>query len=354
MWRWASWASLLQGASTECARIKHYQGWYLYVTAIQNQIYQYSLLDQPSLIPSVTISIHTRSSSCHSQLIISIGRDISNPRQRLISAPLDDLQIPHLYSRNRKVRDLELDADGLLPRRVHGPSPASACSAASLPVRILPGDARQTEVRAHQVLPSPVELLDGPDHAILVGEVCHVSHAALEAGTVHVGRDRDGYLHTVGDAAGFKLGSGLDHVLDTGSAVGFHNGLDPYQRLDVRVQSIRHEIELAVRWDEGYGPIVLEPREADALVEFDVLELDGLALGLSRPAGGLKHELVVQTQLELRHAREEGSHLHGAVDFAVEDGPVGGHEEVELLDDVQKNLVLLVLDALGAPAYRVR
>ena len=43
---------------------------------------------------------------------------------------------------------------------------------------------------------------------------------------------------------------------------------------------------------------------------------------------------------------EEALHLHGSNDLAVEHGPVAGHEQVELLHHVQKDLVLAVLDSL--------
>mmetsp|Transcript_28252 Transcript_28252/g.45933 ORF Transcript_28252/g.45933 Transcript_28252/m.45933 type:complete len:319 (-) Transcript_28252:79-1035(-) len=282
---------------------------------------------------------------CHSQLVITICRNISNPRQRLVTAPLDDLQIPNLNSRHSKVRYLKLDPDRLLPRRVH-PSAATA----SFALRIIPGNTRQAKVRPHQILPSSVELLDRPDHAILVRQVRHVAHARFEARTIHIGRDRNRDLHVIRHAPRLELRSRLDHVLDPRSAMGFHHGLHPDERLDVSVQPVRHEVELAVRRDERYGAIVLEPSESNALVELDVLQLDGLAgTGLSAPSRGLEHELVVQAQLELGHAGEEGLHLDGTVDLGVQHGTVGRHEEVELLDDVEEYLVLLVLDALGAP-----
>jgi len=66
-------------------------------------------------------------------------------------------------------------------------------------------------------------------------------------------------------------------------------------------EAVVHEVKLPVRGNERNGAVVLEAGEAHALVELDVLQLDGFALGL-RPTSRFKHELVVQTQLQLRHA----------------------------------------------------
>lgn len=54
-------------------------------------------------------------------------------------------------------------------------------------------------------------------------------------------------------------GAHLDHVLDAGVGVRLHHGLHPDERLDVRGEPVRHEIELPVRRDEGDGAVVLEP-----------------------------------------------------------------------------------------------
>lgn len=57
----------------------------------------------------------------------------------------------------------------------------------------------------------------------------------------------------------------------------FNHRLDPDQRLDLRVQPVRHQVKSAVWWDEGDGSVVVEPCEPDALVELDVLKLNRLA-----------------------------------------------------------------------------
>lgn len=54
-------------------------------------------------------------------------------------------------------------------------------------------------------------------------------------------------------------------------------GLYPYQRLHLRVQTIRHQLKLSVRWDEGDCAIVLETREPDTLMELHILQLHCLA-----------------------------------------------------------------------------
>ena len=66
--------------------------------------------------------------------------------------------------------------------------------------------------------------------------------------------------------------------------------------------------------------------------------------------GRLVHEhLVVETKLALGHARQERLHHDLAGNIGTEDGALGRHEQVERLDDVDKALVLAVLDVVLAP-----
>mmetsp|Transcript_20800 Transcript_20800/g.61968 ORF Transcript_20800/g.61968 Transcript_20800/m.61968 type:complete len:308 (-) Transcript_20800:8-931(-) len=127
-----------------------------------------------------------------------------------------------------------------------------------------------------------------------------------------------------------------------------HDGLNPDQRLDVRVQSIAHELEFAIRRDERDGAVVLEAGQADTLVKFDVLHLHGLALG-HRPPCRLEQQLVVESKLELGHARQVRLHLQGPEDLRAQYGAVRGDQEVQPLDHIEEDLVLFVLDALGTP-----
>jgi hypothetical protein len=73
------------------------------------------------------------------------------------------------------------------------------------------------------------------------------------------------------------LSSYFDHELDAGSSVALDTRFYPDERFHGCGQAIRHELELAVRGNEGDGPVVLESGEADTLVELDILHLDGFA-----------------------------------------------------------------------------
>lgn len=58
--------------------------------------------------------------------------------------------------------------------------------------------------------------------------------------------------------------SHLDHVLDTAVGMWLHDSLHPDQRLHVRRQSVRHQVELSVWRDEGDSAVVLEASEPHA------------------------------------------------------------------------------------------
>ena len=98
-----------------------------------------------------------------------------------------------------------------------------------------------------------------------------------ELGAIRIVWDGHPYLDVVRGAASLELCLALDDVLDAGAAMAFDGGFDPYQGLDGRRESVGHELEFAVGRDERDGAVVFEAAETDALVELDVLHLDGLA-----------------------------------------------------------------------------
>lgn len=59
-------------------------------------------------------------------------------------------------------------------------------------------------------------------------------------------------------------------------------GLRPLQwgftLLHLGAQTVGHELEVAVGWDEGDSAVIVKAREPHALVEFHVLQLHGLVL----------------------------------------------------------------------------
>ena len=75
----------------------------------------------------------------------------------------------------------------------------------------------------------------------------------------------------------------LDEVLHSAVGVSLNVGLYPDEGLDLSVEAVGHELKLPIRRDEGDGPVVLKAREADTLVELDVLQLYCLA---ARPCMG--------------------------------------------------------------------
>eukprot|EP00964_Phaeocystis_antarctica_P161881 scaffold135140_cov65-Phaeocystis_antarctica.AAC.1 len=199
--------------------------------------------------------------SRHAELVVAVLRDVADPRKRLVAALLDDLEVADLDPRDGEVGDLELDGDRRLVLLV-----------------LLVAHARQTKVRSHQVLLAAVELLDAPDDGVALRSVLDCPDGGLERGRVGVRWHRDEDLYVVGRAALLELRLGLDHVLDAAVRVRLDDSLDPDQRLHLRAEAIAHQLELAVGRDERDGAVILEAREADALMELDILHLHRLAL----------------------------------------------------------------------------
>lgn len=70
--------------------------------------------------------------------------------------------------------------------------------------------------------------------------------------------------------------------------------LHPNQWLYLGIESITHELELAIRGDEAYRSVVLKTRQPYALMKFHIFHLDRLSPSCSTCR--LKHDLVVEAQ----------------------------------------------------------
>lgn len=103
-------------------------------------------------------------------------------------------------------------------------------------------------------------------------------------------------------------------------------------------------------------------------MEFDILHFNGLAPsgcgrrvsrgqhtneGTRTSTGAFKHDLVVEAQSEFGHARKIALHLYGAEDLGADDVAFGIDEEVDALDDIEKDLVFPIADAFCPPRHGI-
>lgn len=262
---------------------------------------------------------------------------------------LRDLQVSHLDTARGEIWDLKFDLNGSLGAlagtdATHASTKATSHTASVL---IVTTDTGQTKLGAHQELLAATKLLDLPHNGALLRRVVHTSYVCPKARRIGILGDRNNDLDVVCRASPLELSPGLEHVLYPGARMALHHAFYPDQRLDLCVQAVAHELELAVRGNKGDRPVVLETGQSYALVKLDVFHLNSLA---SRgPTSRFKHDLVVQSQAQLRHAGQVALHLDSAEDLGSQDIAVGGNHEVQALDDVQEDLILSVPDALGPP-----
>ncbi len=154
-----------------------------------------------------------------------------------------------------------------------------------------------------------------------IRDICFPTHPELR--TIRIVRYRHIDLHIVGSTSPFELPLDFDHVFHPTSTMTLHARFHPYQWLDRRRQAVGHELKFSIRWDERDGSIVLEARETNTLMEFNVFHLDRLAAGgcpgqakfvirstdradrltTLTSSSVLKHYLIVQSQSQLRHTR---------------------------------------------------
>jgi len=187
----------------------------------------------------------------------------------------------------------------------------------------------QSEMRPHQIFLPTMELFDAPDNRVALRSILHRANRRLEGWGVSVRWDRDHDLDVVRCGTLLELRLSLDHVLNSTVRMRLDYSLYPNEGLHLSVQSVRHQLELAVRRDKGNGAVVLETRQPNALVELDVLHLDGLPLGhpspTRPPASSLKQQLIIETQLELWHPTEVRPHFERPQNLAPQQRAVGSN-----------------------------
>lgn len=124
---------------------------------------------------------------------------------------------------------------------------------------------------SHEELFGARERLDRPHDGRLLRHVLTIAGRCFKLGTVHIGRHWYDDLDVVRRAPLLELTLRFHHVFDARVRVALDDRLDPEQRLHLRVQAIRHELEVAIGRYERDRAIVLETRQTHALMKLHVL-----------------------------------------------------------------------------------
>jgi hypothetical protein len=126
---------------------------------------------------------------------------------------LNNLQIPHLNSTRRKVRNFKLDINRPLSfTSAHTTHTASKPTHHAAALFVVAAYRRQPEFSAHEEFLAAAELLDFPDDGRGFGRVVDGADVCAEARRVGVFGDGNGDLHVVGCGAALELCSCLDIV----------------------------------------------------------------------------------------------------------------------------------------------
>eukprot|EP00754_Rhynchopus_humris_P025902 Rhum_TRINITY_DN14977_c4_g1::Rhum_TRINITY_DN14977_c4_g1_i1::g.131956::m.131956 len=262
--------------------------------------------------------------------VLACLRNVPDPLYRLVwHFRLVHLQEANVQAACRKHRHLELERDGRF-----GPLPHLRCSLHQLNVC---GEGNLGTAREPLYPPQ-----DGAVLRLVLRLACPNGDLArrrvLRAG------DLDNDAGAVQSACKHSLELELD--LDAGLPL--HDVVwvvEAERRVHVLRRTVLHQLETPVRRNEGDGTVGLKLSETHALVERGVLKVD--LVGLLRLA--LQHELVVEPELALWHARQERLHLDAPRHVPLQNVAVLSNEHIHFLHHVNEHLVLLVADALLAP-----
>jgi len=173
--------------------------------------------------------------SIHSYLVVSILCDVADPRKRLITALLDNFKITHLNATDCEVRYLELQLDWYF---------LVVISSVVL-------NWREPKLSAHEELFAARELLNDPNHAAFIWNIFDCAHIGFENRWIDINWNRNYDFNIVCYGFLFELGSRFDHKFYFRLSTIFNSGFYPYQRLYMGVNSIWHQIKLAIWWYES-------------------------------------------------------------------------------------------------------
>eukprot|EP00968_Pinguiococcus_pyrenoidosus_P002251 scaffold122_cov236-Pinguiococcus_pyrenoidosus.AAC.2 len=216
---------------------------------------------------------------------------------------------------------------------------------------LLAGARHEFYRRREQRLRLAGELLDAPHDGALLRLEARAPSADVDVGAGRVGGDGDLKNDVGGVELGLEHRDDLEVDVDAGAALLLDGRDDLDGQVDVVGDAVAHQLELAIRRDEGDGAIRVKLSEAHAAVEGAVVDLHDLraaAAGVG-PGIAVHGELVVERKLALRHAAELRLHHDLARHVVAQDLPAGAHEQVDRLEDVDVHLVLAVADVRLAP-----
>ena len=129
---------------------------------------------------------------------------------------------------------------------------------------------------------------------------------------------------------------------------------DAEGQVDVLGDTVLHQLELAIRRNEGDGTVLVELAQTHTAVEGAIIDLDARALTAAVALSLLlvgDEQLIIQTETTLGHARQERLHHNLTDHFAAKHSAGLRDEQIHTLQSVDEHLVLTVRDTFTTPAY---
>jgi hypothetical protein len=125
------------------------------------------------------------------------------------------------------------------------------------------------------------ELFNGPLQGIVLRNINCISSWSIETWALDILRYGDIDVNIIGNTFLFVVALDFDDESDLCVRWSFHDDINCEERLDSNIQTVTHQLEFTIRWDESYESFVLKTSKSDALMEFDIIELNCLIFGCS-------------------------------------------------------------------------
>ena len=157
--------------------------------------------------------------SIHSNLVITVLSNVTNPWKCLISAFLHNLKVPNLNTTHSEIWDFKFYLDRNLWIFLSG--------------FVL--DGRKTKLGSHQKLFSTWELFDAPNHAVFIWNIFDCTNIRFENRRINIDWHWNNNFNIIGYGFLFELSPCFNHVLYFWFCEILNDWLYPYQRFNMRV-----------------------------------------------------------------------------------------------------------------------
>ena len=209
---------------------------------------------------------------------------------------------------------------------------------------------------SQDVLLITLEFLNSPHNSWLIRFILTFSSSSRE--NLDLGRvvwNRNLHNHIVPDVGIFINGSDFDRIFDSLFFKEFLNDRCYFEwQIDIWWYSVRHNFKKSIRWDESNGSVSIKSLKTDALMEFDVINLNAfLLLFLTISSCWIirfsYQQFIINSEFALWHTWKLGFDNNLSNNIRFQNCASIWNQNINVFNNVNEQLIVSVLDSFGSP-----